>query len=352
MKPIKYNDKGPAVEDIQRRLRVLGYKIGPEGTSGVFLDDTLAAVNAFQRARGIEPTGAVGPRTWSTLVDSTFELGDRMLYLRMPYFHGADVVQLQHALNSLGFAVGGADGIFGTSTERAVTEFQQNYDINPDGLVGNNTLRALSNLRHIWGSKGGRAHSSVEGTPPRHYHALLDYYFDFQANGACVDAATSAVLRRLVRYANNLEDAARADLVQGDVTTPNITILVRVTAFDDSSGSSDSSGISDGSEDNGGCKNLDLDNRAECALADVASASFVYQNNFKSFAPTLKRISPELQNLKAHDRQNLQLGLPAYEIHIVMPLSLLEAGSESSLPVGLQLMASRLLDALCLAAIA
>ena len=346
MKPIKYNDKGPAVEDIQRRLRVLGYKIGPEGTSGVFLDDTLAAVNAFQRAHGIEPTGAVGPRTWSTLVDSTFELGDRMLYLRMPYFHGADVVQLQHALNSLGFAVGGADGIFGTSTERAVTEFQQNYDINPDGLVGNNTLRALSNLRHIWGSKGGRAHSSVEGTPPHHYHALLDYYFDFQANGACVGAATSAVLRRLVRYANNLEDAARADLVQGDVTTPNITILVRVTAFDDSSGNSDSNGGIDGS------KNLDLGDQAERTSDDVASASFVYQNNFKSFAPTLKKITPELQNLKADGRKNLQLGLPVYEIHIAMPLSLLEAGSESSLPVGLQLMASRLLDALCLAAIA
>ena len=340
MKPIKYNDKGPAVEDIQRRLRVLGYKIGSEGASGVFLDDTLAAVNTFQRAHGIEPTGAVGPRTWSTLVDSTFELGDRMLYLRMPYFHGADVVQLQHALNSLGFAVGGADGIFGTSTERAVTEFQQNYDINPDGLVGNDTLRALFNLRHIWGSKGGRAHSSVEGTPPQQYHALLDYYFDFQANGACVDAATSAVLRRLVRYANNLEDAARADLVQGDVTTPDITILVRVTAFDDSNDSNNEG------------KNVDVSELVASPSSDVGSASFIYQNRFKSFAPTVKKIGPELQKLKTSDRQGAQLGLPAYEIHIAMPLSLLEVGSESSLPVGLQLMATRLLDALCLAAIA
>jgi len=330
MKPIKYNDKGPAVEDIQRRLRILGHKIGSEGTGGVFLDETLAAVTTFQRAHGIEPTGAVGPRTWSTLVDSTFELGDRMLYLRMPYFHGADVTQLQHALNTLGFAVGGADGIFGTSTERAVTEFQQNYDINPDGLVGNDTLHALFNLRHIWGGKEGRAHSSTEGAPPKHYRALLDYYFDFQANGSCVDAAASAALRRLVRYANNLEDAARADLVQGDVTTPDIMIFVRVTAFDDSKGAVP----------------------AVDESVSGGSMSFVYQNNFKSFAPTLKVLTPELQNLMLGDRQSSRLGLPAYELHIAMPLSLLETGSESSLPVGLQLMASRLLDALCLAAIA
>jgi len=323
MKPIKYNDKGPAVEDIQRRLRVLGYKIGSETNNSAFLDETLAAVHAFQQAHGIEPTGAVGPRTWSTLVDSTFELGDRMLYLRMPYFHGADVAALQHALNSLGFVTGGADGIFGASTEAAVTEFQQNYDINPDGLVGTDTLRALLDLNHIWGAKEGRAHSSVKGMLPQQYQALMDFYFDFQAvTGGDLDSAVQAALRRLVRYANNLEDAARADLPSGGIVTPAITVLIHVVA-----------------------SNFDTDNDKLTCLS--------YQNDFKSFAASLAGIAKELQKLKdSGGASPCVVGrIPSYELCVVMPLDLLEAGSESSLPLGLQLMASRLLDALCLAVI-
>ncbi|MCL2745735.1 MAG: peptidoglycan-binding protein [Coriobacteriia bacterium] len=336
MKPIKYKDKGSAVEDIQRRLRVLGYALGAEGNSAEFLDDTLAAVSAFQRAKGIESTGAVGPRTWSALVDSTFELGDRMLYLRMPYFHGADVIQLQHALNSLGFVTGGADGIFGVSTEHAVTEFQTNYNINPDGLVGNNTLRALLDLRHMWGGKEGRAHSSVQGVVPQQYQALANYYFDFQANSSeksVTDAATSAALRRLVRYANNLEDAARADLAQAGAIIPAITVLVRVGCGQE------------GDED----VNASTDTNTNGS----AGSTVIYQNDFKSFKGSLGAVAKDLQALKnegpnSSDRQEIQI--PSYELKVIIPSQLLKAGAESSLPVGLQLMASRLLDGLCLAA--
>lgn len=346
MKPIKYKDKGPAVEDIQRRLRVLGYAIGTEGTSGTFLEETLAAVEKFQRANGIEPTGAVGPRTWSTLVDSSFELGDRMLYLRMPYFHGADVTQLQHALNHLGFVTGGADGIFGTSTEHAVTEFQANYDINPDGLVGNDTLRALFDLHHIWGGKEGGSHSFAKGTPQQQYLALMDFYFDFQAQSpvqpadgemslaSCpsCDPAIQAALRRLVRYANNLEDAAREDLRGGSLTTPATSVLVRVFAGEPLQTQQTQGRIQSGT---------------------LEASAIYYQNDFKSFAASLGDLKKALKRLKEEAGQGLVAAgqIPAYELCIYVPLSLLESGTESSLPVGLQLMASRLLDALCLAAI-
>ena len=50
--------------------------------------------------------GFVGDATWAALVDATFTLGDRMLYLRVPHFHGHDVRVLQQALNVLGFACG------------------------------------------------------------------------------------------------------------------------------------------------------------------------------------------------------------------------------------------------------
>ena len=41
-----------------------------------------------------------------------FELGERLLYLRTPYFSGKDVEQLQTALGALGFACGGVSGTF------------------------------------------------------------------------------------------------------------------------------------------------------------------------------------------------------------------------------------------------
>ena len=41
MRPIRPGDRGPAVEDIQRRLLALGYDLGITGVDGVFLGRTL-----------------------------------------------------------------------------------------------------------------------------------------------------------------------------------------------------------------------------------------------------------------------------------------------------------------------
>lgn len=158
-------DRGAAVEDIQRRLLALGYDLGPTVVDGVFLESTAQAVRRFQERFGLYADGVVGPRTWSALVDSTFAFGDRMLYLRTPYFHGNDVLTLQRALNSLGFVCGDDDGIFGTFTERAVVEFQQNAGLGADGIVGPGTLTALSSLRHIWGPRSSGPHSQAHGAP-------------------------------------------------------------------------------------------------------------------------------------------------------------------------------------------
>lgn len=86
-------------------------------------------------------------------MDASFQLGDRNLYLRIPYFHGNDVLQLQKALGSLGFDVNRYDGIFGTSTERAVRRFQINMGLPSDGIIGSQTFMTLRNLRFTWSDK-------------------------------------------------------------------------------------------------------------------------------------------------------------------------------------------------------
>lgn len=165
--PIERGSRGPGVEDIQKRLLRLGYDLGSSGVDGVFLGATLEAVRSFQRERHLAGDGVVGPETWSALVDATFTLGDRLLYLRFPYLHGADVETLQTALNVLGFACGNPDGIFGAFTERAVREFQLNTGSPADGIVGPDTVRAVMRLRHVWLDKDPASPVELAVAPAR-----------------------------------------------------------------------------------------------------------------------------------------------------------------------------------------
>jgi peptidoglycan hydrolase-like protein with peptidoglycan-binding domain len=160
-------DRGPAVEDVQKRLRILGFDLGPTGIDGVFLGATYAAVRQFQTERHLTEDGVIGDETWSALVDATFTLGDRLLYLRFPHFHGADVRRLQSALNVLGFVCGAPDGIFGAFTERAVREFQANVGLPADGIAGSETVRMLERLRHVWEGKDPSAPAALTAAPLR-----------------------------------------------------------------------------------------------------------------------------------------------------------------------------------------
>ena len=56
---------------------------------------------------------------------------------------GDDVKEIQEMLISLGYLEGGADGIFGPKTEKAVLEFQQENRLDATGIVGEGTFDAL-----------------------------------------------------------------------------------------------------------------------------------------------------------------------------------------------------------------
>lgn len=62
-------------------------------------------------------------------------------------------MQLQKALGSLGFQVNNYDGIFGTSTERALRRFQINMGLPSDGIAGSQTFMAIRNLQFTWSDK-------------------------------------------------------------------------------------------------------------------------------------------------------------------------------------------------------
>lgn len=152
METIKRNDTGAAVEDVQQRLVAAGCLDAGKAT-GVFDDATVAALGAFCVQAGLPVAAEVDEKTWSALVDATFSLGDRTLYLRMPHFHGRDVQELQQVLSALGFACGIVDGIFGAHTEDALRKFQLNLGLPSDGIAGAYTYAAIRNLHHSWEGK-------------------------------------------------------------------------------------------------------------------------------------------------------------------------------------------------------
>ena len=152
MKEINFGDTGAAVEDVQQRLATIGM-LEQDQVDGVFGDTTAAAIREFRMRNGLGDGDTIDDKVWATLVDASYHFGDRTLYLRMPYFHGHDVLELQQALGALGFPTGHEDGIFGAFTEEAVRKFQRNMGLPSDGIVGAYTFEAIRNLHHSWEGK-------------------------------------------------------------------------------------------------------------------------------------------------------------------------------------------------------
>ncbi len=135
MRLYRLGDEGTAIRDIQDRLAALGFESG-EDDRGTFGDSTRDAVLHFQKAKGLDADGIVGPNTWRSLYEAGYRLGDRLLFMRRPMIRGEDVSELQSRLNSLGFDAGKVDGIFGPESEHAVIDFQHNRNLAEDGKVG------------------------------------------------------------------------------------------------------------------------------------------------------------------------------------------------------------------------
>ncbi|MDI6715642.1 MAG: peptidoglycan-binding protein [Actinomycetota bacterium] len=211
-------DRGNEVVDIQVRLSTLGYNLGPNGVDGCFGKFTEEAVKKFQRDRNLAVTGIVNRETWKALVEATYKLGDRLLYLRLPFFRGDDVKELQLSLNALGFNTGKVDGIYGETTERAVREFQRNSGLASDGIFGPSTLAAMRNLQHLLTDKVSRVfpdphrdqQSAISIFKNRKIAVDLDMQVETRGSGAL--AQEMEVSRDLGMRLGNLLELLGADV--------------------------------------------------------------------------------------------------------------------------------------------
>jgi N-acetylmuramoyl-L-alanine amidase len=142
---LRVGSAGRVVGELRQCLAAAGFAV-PLGDPDSFAAATEHAVRDFQTKRGLRVDGVCGPETWNALIESGYQLGDRLLFLGRPFLRGDDVATLQRRLNMLGFHAGREDGILGPQTERALREFQLNFGLAVDGQCGRATLLGLDQV--------------------------------------------------------------------------------------------------------------------------------------------------------------------------------------------------------------
>lgn len=181
--PLRVGNVGDDVRTVQIRLNRIAqnYPAIPKivQTDGVFVEDTEAAVRAFQEIFNLTPDGVVGRATWFAIqaiyagVKRLNELDSEGIRLeevtkQFPQVlqvgdTGTGVLSLQYYLSFLSnyyntIPAVDIDGVFGESTRAAVTDLQTTFGLVPDGIVGSATWEAMY-----------RAYLGIVGTVPENY---------------------------------------------------------------------------------------------------------------------------------------------------------------------------------------
>lgn len=169
MSSLRRGDRGGAVTEIRAALAALGLIDNPDEDLSTgrhvaldaFDDELDRAVRAFQQHRGLLVDGIVGEATYRALREASYRLGARTLTHQFGApMYGDDVATLQARLQDLGFYTGMVDGHFGLQTHNALSSYQREYGLYPDGICGPETLRSL----YFLGSRvtGGSPHAIRE----------------------------------------------------------------------------------------------------------------------------------------------------------------------------------------------
>jgi len=136
---LKKGAKGQAVKDLQEALKALG--LTPGTIDGVFGKKTEDAVKAFQKLKGLEVDGVVGPITWLNIDEA-----DQSEPVLKTGSKGLAVRRLQNRMKLAGFEIPEVNGRFGPKTEAAVKVLQTQAGLTVDGIVGPKTWAVVDAL--------------------------------------------------------------------------------------------------------------------------------------------------------------------------------------------------------------
>jgi peptidoglycan hydrolase-like protein with peptidoglycan-binding domain len=130
----------PPVREVQSRLQQFGFYRGP--VDGAWGPDTQAALERFQRVRGLDVTGQPTPATLTALGLRPDGSSAQAAGLGEP-LDPSVVRSIQQRLRRLGFYSGPIDGIWGAASQQSVERFQRSRGLQPSGDLTPTTLAAL-----------------------------------------------------------------------------------------------------------------------------------------------------------------------------------------------------------------
>ena len=139
---ISRGDEGVRVEDLQYRLRKLGYMAAP--LDGDFGSRTAAAVKLFQDAAGLKQDGVAGTKTLKALYAKDAPECEVLITLKKGD-SGVRVTEMQEQLIALGFLAGDANGYYNSATVEAVASFQKSI-----GMEGNGRTADVEMLEELF----------------------------------------------------------------------------------------------------------------------------------------------------------------------------------------------------------
>lgn len=134
--------------------------------------------------------------------------------------HGKEIAEIQKALRVLGLFNEEITGYFGTITEEAVKKFQKLHQLEPDGVVGPGTLKALLGKSSLSGKTTSRA--TIERTK-------VNITYVIQQGDTIWDIADAFnVTRESILKYNNLTENSILHLGQKIIIPNVVKIVVKV----------------------------------------------------------------------------------------------------------------------------
>lgn len=170
---LQYGSTGDAVRRVQRLLIQAGIRV-VGGADGIFGLNTQRAVRTFQQSRGLAVTGQVDAATDAALAVTAPSGGAPAVVTpgapaaaASPYVGlrigstGPNVRRVQEAILATGIHLrGGADGIFGHSTQNGLVRYQRWKGLSPTGVVDQATAQAMGLVAGGSAGSGGSSGGS------------------------------------------------------------------------------------------------------------------------------------------------------------------------------------------------
>jgi peptidoglycan hydrolase-like protein with peptidoglycan-binding domain len=182
-----------STEEAQSKLQKLGLYDGD--IDGDYDAQTKSSIKQFQKLSGLVVDGILGPLTKEALSktdESNFDIGGADIDIINELKFSQEIEDAQKILLNLGLYKGEVDGINGTNTKVAIKEFQKKSGLIIDGILGPNTLSALSkgSDAYITPDKNSNANDSnvpvVQSETMSTSNLTVDLR-DYNPNATCID---------------------------------------------------------------------------------------------------------------------------------------------------------------------